>query len=58
MLNKVEYWLSVTDPEVEATYYNNDFGEYPITGENVFICVSIGEPYEGYCYKLVAGVIC
>jgi hypothetical protein len=21
------------------------------------LCISIGEPYEGYCYKLVAGII-
>ena len=57
IFNGVKYWLSVTDPEIETTYYNKDFGEYPIAEENVYICVSIGEPYEGYCYKLVAGVI-
>ncbi|MBW1699596.1 MAG: DNA helicase RecQ [Deltaproteobacteria bacterium] len=57
IFNGVKYWLSVTDPEIETTYYNKEFGEYPIAEENVYICVSIGEPYEGYCYKLAAGII-
>jgi len=57
IFNGVQYRLSVTDPEIETTYYNKDFGEYPVTGEHVYLCVSISEPYEGYCYKLVAGVI-
>jgi len=55
--NGVQYGLTVTDPEIETTYFNKDFGEYPVSEENVYICVSIGEPFEGYCYKLVAGII-
>ncbi|MCG2777198.1 MAG: DNA helicase RecQ [Desulfobacterales bacterium] len=56
-LNGVKYWLSVTDPLIEKKYFNKDIGEYTITEENVYLTVSIGEPYEGYCYKLVAAII-
>jgi hypothetical protein len=56
-LNGVKYWLSVTDPLIEKKYFNKDIGEYPITEENAYLTVSIGEPYEGYCYKLVAAII-
>lgn len=53
----IKYWLSITDPLVEERYFDKDIGEYPITEKEAYLCVSIGEPYEGYCYKLVAGVI-
>ena len=53
----VQYWLSVTDTRIEERYFNQEIGEYPIAAGNVYLCVSIGEPYEGYCYKLVAGII-
>jgi ATP-dependent DNA helicase RecQ len=55
--NGVTYWLSVTDPLIEGRYMNEAFGQYPLTRTDAYICVSIGEPYEGYCYKLVAGII-
>lgn len=51
----VRYQLWVTDPVVERKYLMKDDGEYEI-GE-CFLTVSLGEPYKGDCYKLVAAVI-
>jgi len=34
-----------------------DFGIYPINCPDTYICVSVGEPYDGYCYKLLASII-
>lgn len=51
----VEYWLRVTDPIIEGAYLKKQDGDFAI-GE-CFVTVSLGEPYEGYCYKLVAAVI-
>lgn len=51
----VDYWLWVTDPIVERQYLAEPDGEYPV-GE-AYLTVSIGEPYQDYCYKLVATVI-
>lgn len=53
--NGVEYWIWVTDPIIEREYLAKKDGEYEI-GE-CYVTVSLGEPYEGYCYKLVAAVI-
>ena len=50
-----EYRLWVTDPEYERAYLRRPDGNYEI-GE-CFLTVSLGEPYEGVCYKLVAAVI-
>ena len=52
-----EYWLSVTDPVIENRYFGEETGQYPINKKDIYFTVSIGEPYEGYCYKLVAGII-
>ena len=52
-----EYCLPVTDPVVENRYFQEEIGQYPLIKGNVYFTVSIGEPYEGYCYKLVAGIV-
>lgn len=49
------YALWVTDPIIERTYLSREDGEYRL-GEK-YLTVSLGEPYNGYCYKLVAAVI-
>ena len=48
------YLLSVTDPEIERIYLPKPDGDYSI--KNPLICVSIGEPHNGYCYKFIAAV--
>ncbi len=53
----VEYGLTVTDPMVEFAYSQKPLGEYPVTQKDVYLCVSLGEPFEGYCYKLAAGFV-
>jgi hypothetical protein len=51
----VNYRSWVTDPLIEREYLAGKDGEYEIG--TCFVTVSLGEPYEGYCYKLVAAVI-
>lgn len=53
----MEYLLPVTDPKVEKVYLNKDFGLYPQYQEELYLCLSLSEPFYGYCYKLVAGII-
>lgn len=50
-----EYRLRVTDPVVERRYLALPNGQHEL-GES-FLTVSLGEPFEGNCYKLVAAVI-
>ena len=54
--NGIHYNLSITDPRAREVY-GNSTGDHPLT--NVYICVSLTEPYEqdGRCHKLVAAVI-
>nr|WSX78531.1 hypothetical protein OH826_34595 [Streptomyces sp. NBC_00899] len=49
------YILRVTDPEYELEYMAKPKGIYEL-GES-FLTVSLGEPFEGYVYKLVAAII-
>ena len=56
-VNGVRYLLPVTDTLIEENYFTKDLGEYTIKEKHVYLVVSLGEPYEGYCYKLVAGII-
>ncbi len=51
----VDYCFDVTDPVYESEYRYRPNGNYPI-GER-FLTVSLGEPYHGYAYKLIAAVI-
>ena len=53
--NNSRYNFSITDPKVESYFLKKIDGKYCLN--NVYACISIGEPLEGYCYKLVAGVI-
>lgn len=55
--NGTPYRFVVTDPIVESRYRQQGEGIYPINPRNVFLCISLGEPYKGYAYKLVAGII-
>ena len=49
------YSLRVTDPVCEELCMPLEDGDYPI-GES-YLTVSLGEPFEGYSYKLIAAVI-
>jgi len=50
------YDLVVTDTKVEARYLAKPDGEYPYPVQTV-ACISLGEPFGGYRYKLVASII-
>jgi len=54
--NHQQYRFVVTDPKIESLYRFKGEGEYPIT-KDIYLCISLGEPFEGYCYKLVAAII-
>jgi len=51
----VTYRLDVTDPVVEREYLCKADGQYVIN--RPVLCVSLGDPYEGYFYKLLAAVL-
>ena len=48
-----EYNLSVTDPKAESYFFKKGNDKL----KHVYLCVSLGELFEGYCYKLVASII-
>ena len=49
------YALWVTDPVCERRHLAKLDGEY--RRERCFLTISLGERYEGHCYKLIAAVI-
>ncbi len=49
------YRMDVTDPVVERNYLNQADGQYDIL--RPVLCISLGDPYEGYFYKLIAAVL-
>lgn len=54
-LNRSRYQLAVTDPRVENTYLAGEDGDFPVG--NATLCISLGEPYRGYAYKLIAAIV-
>ena len=53
--NRVEYMCDVTDPYIERTYFQQSDGDYDMGSP--YICMSLSEEYNGYCYKLVAAIL-
>ena len=51
----VDYALWVTDPAYEREYLAKLDGVY-LLGE-CYLTISIGDPFQGFCYKLVAAII-
>lgn len=51
------YCLSVTDPVAENRYMRMDVGDYAPDCLQPYLTLSISEPFEGFCYKLVACII-
>jgi hypothetical protein len=54
---RVCYDLKVTDPVAEARYLDRPVGTETIRTRPLHLCVSLGVPFEGYVYKLVASII-
>ena len=49
------YRMDVTDPAIERKYLGQSDGQYDIA--KPVLCVSLGDSYQGYFYKLIAGVL-
>ena len=49
------YRMDVTDPTIERKYLGQADGYYDIV--KPVLCVSLGDSYQGYFYKLVAGIM-
>ena len=52
---RIRYALWVTDPVYEREYLAKPDGTYLL--KECYLIVSLGEPYGGACYKLVAAII-
>ena len=50
-----KYALWVTDPGYERTYLAKPDGKYDLGG--CYVTISLGEPYQDACYKLIAAII-
>lgn len=50
-----KYRIYVTDPVVEREFLTKNGSTYKIG--TAYLTVSLAETYDGYCYKVVAGVI-
>lgn len=53
--NGEHYRLAVTDPLAERAFFARDNGVYPL--QDAYLCISLGEEYQGSCYKLVATIL-
>lgn len=51
----ISYRMDITDPVVERNYLNQADGQYDI--RHPVLCISLGDPYQGYFYKLIAAVL-
>ena len=49
------YALWVTDPGLEREYLKKLNGTYKLGP--CHLTISLGEPYEGFCYKLIAAIV-
>jgi hypothetical protein len=51
-----DYNLRVTDPYIESLCEQVSDGEYSVS-DDALLCISLGEIFRGYAYKLIATVI-
>lgn len=49
------YRMDVTDPVIERNYLSHDDGTYEIVSP--ILCISLGDPFEGFYYKLIAAIL-
>jgi hypothetical protein len=52
------YRLAVTYSLIENYYLSLEEGSYELSDQIIYLCISLGEQHsDGFCYKLIAGVI-
>ena len=51
----IDYWLWITDPVCQDRFLKLANGNYSV--DRCYLTISLGEPFEGYVYKLIAAVI-
>jgi len=56
-----QYNLAITDPAWEFQIAGRQPGTYPpdafgLRADRAFLTISLGEPFDGFCYKLVAAI--
>jgi hypothetical protein len=54
-LNGHTYNIGLTDALMERKYLQGKNGTFPVAG--ALLCISLGEPFKGYVYKLAAALI-
>jgi hypothetical protein len=54
-LHGVEYCLAITDPSFERQYLERHNGMFNVG--HALLCISLGEAYQGFAYKLIAAVL-
>lgn len=52
----IDYDLVVTDPEAKDDFLKRGKGDF-VLDEDVFLCISLGELFQGCHYKLIASII-
>lgn len=55
--NDITYIFPVTDPVIERKYLAGENGKFALSTENIYLCASVGLPYNDYCYKFLASII-
>lgn len=55
VLNGQQYDIGLTDAAMEEKYLKGKNGTFPI--DKAILCISLGEPFKGYVYKLGAALI-
>lgn len=53
----IDYFFPITDPIIEKEYLLKEDGTFKLSTENKYLCVSLGLPFNGYCYKFLASII-
>lgn len=57
-INKRRISFTYNDIDYDLAATSRNFDDLHTTGnfEECILCISLGEPFEGFCYKLVAGI--
>ena len=50
-----DYALWITDPDIETAYLKRENGDYDLS--ECYLTISLGEPYNDHCYKLIAAIM-